>query len=147
MSLTDLLAPNLSQAMPAVAHALMWLLVADALMIASVLIAAISLVYFRIRLASDDPRLFTGDGRLGHFRQAERALRHLRRVVVVLALLIGVIWVVLAATGRSRADLVELLFSVIGGALLLPIYFVITILHNALARVAERLEELSRSEP
>jgi hypothetical protein len=136
MTLAQWLTPTLALTMPGVASAIPWLLALDVLMVIASIVATAALSLVAIRLEIREPNVALATALATQFRQTAEYLAKVRIVFIGIAVLTVVSWGVLSAVFGINAEWNELFFSLVLGALVLPIYVTVTVLSRAMSRSA-----------
>jgi len=136
MTLEQWLTPTLALTMPGLARAIPWLLALDGLMVMATIVATAALSLFAFRLEIREPNVAFATALATLFRQTAESLAKVRIVFIGIAVMTVASWGVLAAVFGINAETNELLFSLVLGALVLPIYVTVTVLSRAMSRSA-----------
>ena len=143
--MTEQLLPHLSSEMPTLVGGLPWLVVIDGLLFSAALLAVIFLVYSEVHLTRESARDLSSRALPSTLRGCTRVLSLLRSAIIGLAVVVAVWWALRTNISAVSPGFHELVFGVIFGLMLLPVYVVTRLLQLGMTRFADRIDALGHA--
>jgi hypothetical protein len=139
------LLPHISSEMPRVAESLPWLVWLDALLFVCTVLGVVSLIYCEVRLTKESSKILISRALPRTLRDCARAFSILQWVCIGSGLIMAAWWAIKTNSGAGSPALPELVFGVLIGLVLMPIYLAGRLFQLALSKLVDRIEELGRT--